>query len=73
MDLRPLLTIDNNVFVHPGSHKANLFPTAEMLTLEEDNDITVQPVLHPGDAVIFVRCAAGNLSPCLLSPAMSAS
>eukprot|EP01049_Picozoa_sp_SAG25_P012160 SAG25_NODE_1597_length_2700_cov_46.128028_3_plen_216_part_01 len=43
-----------------------MYPTAEMLTMEEDTDITFQPVLEAGDAVVFVSgpaclhfCAAG--------------
>eukprot|EP01049_Picozoa_sp_SAG25_P016682 SAG25_NODE_3941_length_923_cov_296.111650_2_plen_49_part_01 len=31
-----------------------MYPTAEMLTMEEDTDITFQPVLEAGDAVVFV-------------------
>ena len=33
--------------------QANLYPTDEMLELEEDSEITFSPVLSAGDAVLF--------------------
>ena len=33
--------------------QANLYPTDEMLELEEDSEITYSPVLSAGDAVLF--------------------
>eukprot|EP01049_Picozoa_sp_SAG25_P015688 SAG25_NODE_3286_length_1144_cov_87.281340_1_plen_209_part_01 len=50
----PVRAGDGGLVLVPGSHKANMYPTAEMLTMEEDTDITFQPVLEAGDAVVFV-------------------